>query len=278
MNEDTGVVIVGGGITGLALAHELRRRGPAHVVLESDARAGGVIRSDFVDGHLLERGPQRTRLTAGIRALISELALEGEIITAPAGLPLYVYRHGKLRQVPFNAADFLRSSIVPFSGKLRLLAEPLTAPARTDETVAEYFTRKVGRDLYEAVLGPLYGGLYASDPAEMIVGLSLGHVLKEFGIRRSLLLPLLRRGGKIDPPAACSFRLGLGTLPQALFEANRENVRLSTNVTSISRRGGWEVEAGGVTYRAIDVYVSLLAKFLEYILEVVATAVLIAIR
>ena len=61
------------------------------------------------------------------------------------------------------------------------------------------------RRLAERRVGPLSGGLYDSDPANMVVGLSLAHVLREFGVQRSFLLPLLRRGGSIQAPRACSF-------------------------------------------------------------------------
>lgn len=261
MTEETSVAIIGAGITGLALGHELRRHGIPHLILEAEDRVGGVIRSDVIDGHLLERGPQRTRLTAAMRALVRDVGLEDDVVTAPAGLPLFVYRQGGLRLVPYNPADFLRSDIVPLAAKLRLLMEPLIAPARADETVAGYFTRKVGRDLYEALLGPLYGGLYASDPADMIVGLSLGHVLRELGIRRSLLLPLLRRRGRIDPPAACTFSQGLEMLPRALHALNAESVRLQTPATAISRQGeGWMVQAGERSIRAEQVVLTTPAR------------------
>ena len=68
------------------------------------------------------------------------------------------------------------------TGKLRLALEPLTGGADPEERVSEYFTRKVGRELYETLIAPLYGGLYGSDPADMRVGLSLIHVLREFGV------------------------------------------------------------------------------------------------
>jgi oxygen-dependent protoporphyrinogen oxidase len=237
------IAIVGAGLTGLALAHHLARRGVEHVVLEATDRPGGVIRSARVEGHLLEWGPQRTRLGGLVGEMVAELGIGEEAITAPPGLPLFVYRRGKLRRVPFSAGQFLRSDIAGWSGKLRLLAEPLTAGPRPGEDVASYLSRKVGRALYEDMLGPLYGGLYASDPAEMLVELSLGHVLKEFGIGRSLLLPLLRRGGRLSPPPACSFREGMWTLPAALYERHRENVRLETAVRRITgRRGSFALE------------------------------------
>src|SRR5690242_7776410 len=56
------IAIIGGGLTGLALGHQLTRLGVPHLVLEAEDRPGGVIRSGRVEGHLLEWGPQRTRL------------------------------------------------------------------------------------------------------------------------------------------------------------------------------------------------------------------------
>ncbi len=245
------IAIVGGGLTGLALAHELARRGAPHVVLEAMDRPGGVIRSGRVEGHLLEWGPQRARLTRTLAGLVEELDIRDRLVTAPAGLPLFVYRAGRLREVPFSAGAFLRTDLFSLRGKLRVLLEPLTSGARDDERVADLFSRKVGREAYENLLGPLYGGLYASDPADMVVSLSLGHVLREFGIGRSLLLPLLRRGARIDPPPACSFEEGLETLPAALYAANRATVRLETPVDSVRRDGaGYLVEARGQSIAA----------------------------
>jgi protoporphyrinogen/coproporphyrinogen III oxidase len=247
----TSVAIVGGGITGLTLGYHLHQAGVPHVVLEAADRPGGVIRSAYVDGSLLEWGPQRTRLTASLRELLDQLGIADQIIQAPPGLPLFVYRAGKLRRVPFSVLDFLRSDIIPFPSKLRVLAEPFTAAANPNESVAAYFSRKLGRALYENMAGPLYGGLYASDPADMVVGLSLGHVLAEFGVRRSLVLPLLRRGGSVDPPVACSFAEGMATLPRALYSANAQNVRLGAPVQSMRAAGkSWELRTSGSIVQA----------------------------
>lgn len=243
MTDRTVVAIVGGGVTGLTLAHNLARLGVPHLVLEADKRAGGVIRSGRVEGHLLEWGPQRTRLTTAMQQLVAQLGLGPRVISAPSDLSLMVYRAGKLRRVPFSVGDFLRSDIVPFRAKLRAALEPFTDSADPEESVAAYFTRKFGRAVYENIAGPLYGGLYASDPADMVVGLSLGHVLREFGVERSLLVPLLRRGGKIEPPPACSFVEGLETLTRALYQVNAENILLEAPVRALRASGRrWLVE------------------------------------
>jgi protoporphyrinogen/coproporphyrinogen III oxidase len=231
------IVIAGGGISGLALAHQLDARGRQFQLLEASDRVGGVMRSGRVEGHLLEWGPQRGRLTREFEALVDDLGIRDQLIRAPKDLPLFVYRDGRLRRVPFSIPAFLRSDILSVRGKLRLLLEPFTAAARDDEAVAEFFTRKIGREAYENLAGPLYGGLYASDPQQMVIGLSLRHVLREFDVGRSMMLPLLRRGGRIAPPDACSFREGMETLPRALYERHRASIRLNAPVRSLSRNG-----------------------------------------
>lgn len=238
--------IVGAGLTGLALAHELARRGADHVVLEAADRPGGVIRSGRIEGRVLEWGPQRGRMTAELSALVGELGIAGEVVYAPRGLPLFVYVDGALREVSFSAWSVLTGDLLTWRGKLRLALEPFTAAPRDEERVATLLSRKLGPEAYERLIGPLYGGLYASDPANMIVGLSLGHVLREFGVRRSFLLPLLRRGGSIGAPQACSFVEGMQTLTDALHAAHAGSVRLATRVRGLARSGNtWTLELNG---------------------------------
>lgn len=246
MKEHTYVAIVGAGVTGLTLADHLRTAGVPHLVLEATGRVGGVIRSGYVGDSLLEWGPQRTRLTPSFSRLVEALGVDDQVVVARPGLPLFVWSSGRLRKVPFSVAEFIGSGIAPFRSRLRALLEPLTPGADPDETVANYFTRKLGRRLYENLAGPLYGGLYASDPADMVVRLSLGHVLAEMGVGRSLGVRLLRRGGRVAPPAACSFVEGMETLPLALHAANSQNVRMDSPVDSLRRQGeAWVLEGAG---------------------------------
>lgn len=238
--------IVGAGITGLSLAHELARRDVPHVVFEASERPGGVIRSGRVAGRLLEWGPQRGRLTETLRVYVRELGLEEELITAPPDLPLYVYADGKLRRAPFSAWGLVSGDLLSWPAKLRIPLEIFTRGPDPEERVADFFVRKIGREAYERFVGPLYGGLYASDPANMEVGLSLGYALREFGIERSLLVSLLRRGDSISPPPACSFTDGMQTLTDALFEANRDTIRLASPVRGVRPAGDgigrWSLE------------------------------------
>lgn len=228
------IVVAGAGITGLTLAHELRKGGEAVRLLEARRRPGGMLWSEEDDGVWLDLGPQRTRLTGDVEALVREAGLEEEIVEAPADLPLFIYREGRLRRVPFSAGDALRTDLLSWHGKLRVLLEPLTSPPFPRETVAEYFERKFGSEAYENLLGPLYGGLYASDPARMPVRHALGNALEEHGVGRSLLLYLLRRGrsARADIPSI-SFREGLGALSRALADGLGDSLRLDAPVRSV---------------------------------------------
>lgn len=255
------IVVVGGGITGLALAYQLQQRGQDVTVLEAATEVGGVIRSRRVEGHLLDWGPQRTRLVGEVRNMVEALGLNKEVVTAPTGLPLWVYQGGRLRKAPFSVGQFLTSSIASAGGKLRAAAEPFSAGPDPKESVGTYFRRKFGREVYENLLGPLYGGLYASDPDDMVVGLSLGRVLKEFGIGRSLVTTLLRRGGSIRPPPACSFVDGMQTLPHALSAALGERVRLGTPALALKANGSaWSVDTDDRRIEATDVILTCRAQ------------------
>ena len=229
-------------MSGLALGRELALRGREFAVFEAESQPGGVIRSERRDGFLLDWGPQRVRLTTSFSALVDDLGLQDELLLAPPDLDFFIFRDARLRPVPLSLRGFLASDAASLGGRLRVLLEPLTAGPRDDESVAAFFTRKVGREVYQHVVGPLYGGLYGSDPGDMVVGLSLGRLLRDMGIRRSLLRPLLARGGGLRQPPACSFVEGMQTLPNALARALGDRVRLSTPVRTIEREGGgWRV-------------------------------------
>lgn len=231
--------IVGGGLTGLLLSERLGELGVDHVVFEADPQPGGVIRTVLEGGRVLELGPQRTRLVPPVAALVEALGLGPELVLAEPELPLYVYREGRLRLAPLTPAGALRTDLLTLRGKARVLLEPFTARGAPEESVAGFLRRKFGREAYEHLLGPLYGGLYASDPADMVMRYSLSRALESFGVRGSLLVAMARWAFRRRAPApACSFRRGLGELVRALYERRRGHVRLGEPVRRIAADGG----------------------------------------
>lgn len=267
MTERRPVVVVGGGITGLALGRALERRDVGSLVLEAAGRPGGVIRSIRTEGRVLEMGPQRVRLVPPVARLVRELGLEERILRAREGLPLFVLVSGRLRRAPLTLRGLLRTDLLSWRGKLRLLAEPLAGPPRAGETVADYFTRTLGAEAYRRWAGPLYGGIYGSDPARMPVEGALRPALERLGVGRSLLAAFLRwriRGGE-TPPAA-TFPEGLQELPDALYREGRARIRLeaaAVRVRPADRRAApdgdgdllprWTVETAAGAVEARDV-------------------------
>jgi oxygen-dependent protoporphyrinogen oxidase len=236
------VGIVGAGITGLALTHHLADRGADCVTLEAAEAPGGVMRSERVDGVVVERGPQRIRLTPGIRDLVDEAGLGGATIEAPE-LPVYVYADGRLGEVPFDRRTFVRTGLLSWRGKLRLLAEPLTRRGRGDESVARVFRRKFGAEAYRNVFGPLFGGIYGSDPERMPARHALGSLLEAETDTHSLLLAFRRRIGRGRQYPSVSFEGGLGRLAAALAERYADRVHLGRPVTDLDREGdGYRLE------------------------------------
>jgi len=252
------VVILGAGLTGLALARELAARGVDFLVLEAADEPGGVIRTVEAEGRLLELGPQRTRLTPQIAALIDALGLRDEVVTAPPGLPLWIYRDGRLRRAPFSLREAVGTDLLSWRAKARVLLEPLTGPEREGESVADFLVRKFGGEVYRSLLGPLYGGLYASDPSNMPMRHSLSAALRHLGVEGSLLVAMVRRGrGATEAAPACSFRGGLRALIDALHAAHRDRIRLGTAAHAVRAAGGGgyvvETTAGEVEADAVVV-------------------------
>ncbi|MFB6298428.1 MAG: protoporphyrinogen oxidase [Salinirussus sp.] len=239
------VGIVGAGITGLALTQYLADRDVPSVAFEARAEPGGVIQSGTVGGRVVEAGPQRMRATPAVRSLIETAGLDDEVIEAPDG-PVYVYADGRLREAPTSARAFLRTDLLSWPAKLRLLAEPLTRPGTGSESVAELCTRKFGRQAYERVIGPLYGGLYGSDPAEMPAAFALEGLLDREAETGSLLTAFRDRiaGSAGAPPV--SFESGLQRLPETLADAHSDRINLETPVTDVDAAGeGYRIEAAG---------------------------------
>jgi oxygen-dependent protoporphyrinogen oxidase len=230
------VAVVGAGITGLALTHHLAERGVDCVTFEAREQPGGVIQSTEAGGLVAEIGPQRLRATPGIRDLAAAAGIEDRLVTAKDGA-IYVYAGGRLREAPTSVEAFLRTDLLSWPAKLRLLAEPLTRSADPRESVAEVFTRKFGRAAYERFIGPLYGGLYGSDPAEMPAAFALSGLLERAEETGSLLSAFRQRVGRGEQAPPASVEGGLQELPRALAARYGDRVHLGEPVTDLAPAG-----------------------------------------
>lgn len=264
------VGVVGAGISGLALTHYLADRGADVVTVEARDEPGGVIQSRRRDGHVVEVGPQRMRATPALRDLAAAAGVESDIVTAAEG-SLFVYSRGRLREAPTDVPAFRRTDLLSWPQKARLLAEPLTRPAMPQETVAGAFTRKFGRAAYERFIGPLYGGLYASDPAEMPAKFALEGLMRREAEVGSMLSAFRQRVGQGETAPPASFSGGLQTLPEALAAAYADSVHLGEPATDIRpAESGYTLVTPADEYAVDDVVVTVPADAAAELLDGVA--------
>ncbi len=164
------VVVVGSGISGLTTAYRIKKLGYEVIVYEKDEEPGGNIKTVSQRGYTFELGPQSILADEEIiKFLNKELGLK-PITASPSSKNRYIYRNGKLIPLPLNPVSFLFSPILSFLGKLRVLKEPFIPPVlEKEESVAEFVTRRLGREFLDYIVGPFISGVYAGDPEKLSV-------------------------------------------------------------------------------------------------------------
>ncbi len=167
------VVIIGGGISGLATATRLKSKGLRVAVLEKQARPGGAILTENHDGFLVDCGPNSTLETSPeIREFVDSIGLAKRRVYAnEEANRRYILRGGKLRPLPMSPPAFLLCNLFSWKAKLRLCAEPFISPApeEKEETVAEFVRRRLGQEFLDYAINPFIAGVYAGDPDRLSV-------------------------------------------------------------------------------------------------------------
>ena len=170
------VVIVGGGVSGLALACRLRRALPRGEItlLEKEGRAGGTVRTESHDGFLVEAGPNGFLDTKpGTLALCGDLGLSDRLIPASeaARRNRYLFLGGRLEKLPGGPLSFLTSRVLSWRGKWALLAERSRPPRRdgADESIDAFARRRAGPEAAEVLADAFVTGIHAGDPTLLSV-------------------------------------------------------------------------------------------------------------
>lgn len=212
------IVVIGGGITGLAAAHRLVEQNSLRsdsavevLLLEAAPRVGGVFRTDFHDGFLLEAGPD-SFISEKPRAidLVKRIGLGNHLIkTNREHRRSFVVRDGQLRQVPEGFQllapsriwPFLTSDIFSWRGKARMALDlflPRGASANgDDESLAHFVKRRLGQEVLERIAQPMVAGIYAADPETLSLRATIPRFLEMEQKHRSLILAL-RKQVKLD--------------------------------------------------------------------------------
>lgn len=241
------IVIIGGGISGLAAAHRLiERRDEVKetlrvTLLEAGARVGGVIRTENRDDFLIEAGPDSfiSEKPEGLD-LAKRLDLSADLIeTNHEHRRSFIVRHGQLRPVPAGFQllapsqfwSFATSDILSLKGKARLALDLFlprgdSANGTGDESLAGFVRRRLGQETLERVAQPMIGGIYTADPETLSLRATMPRFLDMERKHGSLIRALWRQGTAAASGARYSLFLSFAGGMQRLTDRLAERIAL----------------------------------------------------
>lgn len=270
------VAILGGGISGLASAYFLSKKGLSSTIIEVQPRLGGLIKTDVLHGCQLEAGPDSyVAAKPEVTQLAGELPeLKGRIIGAnDEARRIFLVRNGKLTpfpagmvmMVPGDIRSALRSNLFDESTKRTILKERFYKPRErnNDVSISEFVLDHFDRSVLEYVTEPLLAGVYGGDAGRLSATSVLPRFL-EYERKYGSLIRAVRAERK--QPASgdraslfLSFRDGMQSLIDSLARASACAVtRVDGEVTQLERSGEmWRIHIGKSTGEARFVIVCL---------------------
>src|ERR1700722_7382158 len=247
VTQRVAALVIGGGVSGLVCAYALRKAGVDALLLEGSDRTGGAIRTERLDGYLLEMGPQSFSGTAQMLQLFDELGIRQQVVQAPSAVPRYVLVNGKLQKVPMSPPAFLSSGFVGFGTKFAVLCDVVgkSAPPEKDESIADFVRRKFSAEMLDRLVGPFVSGVYAGDPEKLSLRSAFPTLHEAEKTKASAIRGMLANAKKKSPdqprqrPTLFSFAEGTQTFTDALAARLGDRLLQNTVVRKIdSERSG----------------------------------------
>jgi oxygen-dependent protoporphyrinogen oxidase len=276
---DRHVVVIGGGISGLAAAHALRRALPAVriTLVEESARLGGKLCTGELGGAVVETGADNW-LARVPEATALANAVGADLVT-PATGDAWLWIGDRLRRLPSGTVRGVPSRIRPLArvlspaGLARAAVEPWLPgkPLDGPSTVGALVTRRLGRQVTERLVEPLLGGVYAGRADDLDLDASAPDLAALAHAGRSLVRAARERPAPGDGPVFHSARGGLTTLVDAVHAASNAEVVTARAATVERLSGAFRVTlAGGRALVADGVVVATPAKPAARLLDLVA--------
>ena len=258
------VVVIGGGIAGLAAARFLADARVRVTVLEGSPRIGGKLSASDVAGVSMDEGAEAllARRPEGV-ALIAATGLAADLV--PAGVTSSaIYTRAAMRPlprrqfmgVPADIDELAASGVLSAEGVARARAESARPSAGADESVTEYIGRRLGVEVVDRLVDPLLGGVYAGRSEELSFQATLAPLAAAARTHATLteaaaaLLPApapspAADNSKKPSPLFVTLTTGLGALPQAVAKASGADIRVNAMVRELKRTAaGWRLTVG----------------------------------
>ena len=257
--EPAHVVVVGGGISGLAAAASFARRAPAPrvTVLEGSAEVGGKLALAEVAGitvdvgaeSMLNRRPEAT-------ALAREVGLADRLVH-PETITANLWSRGQmvpmprtLMGVPVDARALADSGVISKAGLARAALDtvlPATRIGESDVSVGWLVEERFGKEVVDRLVEPLLGGVYAGHARELSARATVPQVVALLDQDKSMLrAAAAAKAGTSDVPVFAGLVGGIGQLPRAVAAHSGAEVRTGALVRDLARRpgGGWTLVVG----------------------------------
>lgn len=255
------VVVVGGGIAGLAAALRVRDTAPAGTtitIVEQAERLGGKLRTGDVGGVRVEdaaeaflfRRPQAVALARRVGlgdALVHPATLAASVVVDGALRPLPA---GTLMGIPPGTEPVERTGVLTRAALARLHAEPDLPgePLDEDVTVGELVTRRLGSQLVERLVDPLLGGVYAGRAAGLSLRATVPALVDPLREHPSLVRAVRSvqdSAPATDTPVFATVEGGLSQLVAAVAQASDATIRTGLPVRELRpTAGGWQLVVG----------------------------------
>jgi oxygen-dependent protoporphyrinogen oxidase len=252
------VLVVGAGISGLTIAHELAiSKNYRVLVAEAQDRVGGAITSaKNNEGYQWEEGPNSFQPAPELLRLAVQVGLKDELVLADGKLPRFVFLNGKLNALPMSPPSAIASNILTWGGKIRLAIGALgfARPAMAgEESVDQFFSRLLGKQAVERLVAPFISGVYAGDPKQLSASAAFSKIFRLENNYNGLLAGAIlsakeRKAQKLADPnlpkvktgELGSFREGIKMLPEAIATKLRDQgavVKQQWTLRSLEKQG-----------------------------------------
>ncbi|MBC8333795.1 MAG: protoporphyrinogen oxidase [Anaerolineales bacterium] len=255
MPERKKIIIIGGGITGLSAVWEAQQLGLSYSLIEKDDRLGGKVHTKIVNlpggKGIIDGGPE-SFITRKPEAwdLACELGLKDKMVDPGAETRhIFILDGGKPVAVPLAPIAFAKSPLMSLRSKMRMLTEPFQ-PAKKDdldESLADFVTRRLGREALDKFIGPILGGIYNTNPDTQSILVSspiMREMEADYGglfkavIGRMVATRKNKKNGEEKRPRFGAFAYGLQELADELVNQLTGDLRLRAEITRVAKNGG----------------------------------------